>query len=230
MGGYATTDGRVVRTGRVFRSDSLAAVSDNDVCYIVDTLALRTAVDLRAGHEVDDHPHRPLADAGVTVHHRPIVDETRRRPDDAPMPERTLDEFYVLMLERFGDRFAAVVELVADADGHPVVFFCAGGKDRTGLVAALVLGALGVDDETIAADYALTAGVLPMLLERNRARALARGVDPEVTEHELLLAEEATMLAVLAQLRAEHGSIERYLERHGLDPEAVTALRAGLLA
>jgi protein-tyrosine phosphatase len=164
------------------------------------------------------------------VHHRPIVDETRRRPDDAPMPERALDAFYVLMLERFGDRFAAVVELVADADGHPVVFFCAGGKDRTGLVAALVLGALGVDDETIAADYALTAGVLPMLLERNRARALARGVDPEVTEHELLLAEEATMLAVLAQLRAEHGSIVRYLERHGLDPEAVTALRAGLLA
>jgi protein-tyrosine phosphatase len=214
----------------VFRSDSLAAVSDNDVCYIVDTLALRTAVDLRAGHEVDDHSHRPLADAGVTVHHRPIVDETRRRPDDAPMPERALDAFYVLMLERFGDRFAAVVELVADADGHPVVFFCAGGKDRTGLVAALVLGALGVDDETIAADYALTAGVLPMLLERNRARALARGVDPEVTEHELLLAEEATMLAVLAQLRAEHGSIVRYLERHGLDPEAVTALRAGLLA
>ena len=198
--------------------------------YIVDTLALRTAVDLRAGHEVDDHPHRPLVDAGVAVPHCPIVDETRRRPDDGPMPERTLDEFYVLMLERFGERFATVVELVADADGHPAVFFCDGGKDRTGLVAALVLGALGVDHETIAADYALTAGVLPMLLQRNRARAVARGVDAEVTEHELLLAEEATMLTVLARLRAEHGSVELYLERHGLDPEAVTALRAGLLA
>ncbi len=219
-----------MRTGRLFRSDSLASVSDADVRYIVDTLALRTAVDLRAGHEVDDHPHRPLVDAGVAVRHRPIVDETRRRPDDGPIVERGLDEIYPLMLERFGDRFAAVVELVADKGGHPLVFFCAGGKDRTGLVAALVLGALGVDDETIAADYALTAGVLPMLLERNRARAAARGVDAEVTEHELLLAEEATMLTVLARLRAEHGSVERYLERHGLDPEAVTALRAGLLA
>jgi protein-tyrosine phosphatase len=122
------------------------------------------------------------------------------------------------------------VKLVADADGHPVVFFCAGGKDRTGLVAALVLGALGVADEEIAADYALTAGNLPVLLERNRARAAARGVDPEVTEHELLLAEEATMLAVLGRLRAEHGSVEGYLERHGLEPPAVDALRAGLLA
>ncbi len=214
----------------MFRSDSLASVSDTDVRYIVDTLALRTAVDLRAGHEVDDHPHRPLVDAGVAVHHRPIVDETRRRPDDAPMPERGLDEIYVLMLDRFGDRFATVVELVADSTGHPVVFFCAGGKDRTGLVAALVLGALGVDDETIAADYALTAGVLPVLLERNRARAAARGVDPEVADHALLLAEEATMLAVLERLHAEHGSVGAYLESHGLNPAAVESLRAGLLA
>lgn len=198
--------------------------------YIVNTLALRTAVDLRAGHEVDDHPHRPLVDAGVTVHHLPIVDETRRRPDDAPAVERGLDEIYVLMLERFGDRFAAVVELLADAGGHPVVFFCAGGKDRTGLVAALVLGALGVADEEIAADYALTAEILPLLLERNCTRAAARGLDPEVADHALLVAEAATMLAVLERLRAEHGSVEGYLERHGLPPEAVTALRAGLLA
>jgi hypothetical protein len=219
-----------VRTGRLFRSDSLASVSDTDVRYIVETLALRTAVDLRAGHEVDDHPHRLLVDAGVVVHHRPIVDETRRRPDDAPVLPRRLDEAYALMLQRFGDRFAAVVELLADRDGQPVVFFCAGGKDRTGLVAALVLGALGVADEEIAADYALTADNLPLLLERNRARAAARGVDPEVTEHELLLAEAATMLGVLEQVRAEHGSVEGYLERHGLDPGAGDALRAGLLA
>jgi len=219
-----------VHTGRLYRSDSLASVSDTDVRYIVDTLALRTAVDLRAGHEVDDHPHRPLVDAGVAVHHRPIVDETRRRPDDAPTYPGGLGEVYPLMLERFGDRFAAVVELLADADGHPVVFFCAGGKDRTGLVAALVLGALGVADEEIAADYALTADNLPLLLERNRARAAARGVAPEVTEHELLLAEAATMLTVLARLRAEHGSVEGYLEHHGLDREALAALRAGLLA
>lgn len=219
-----------MRPGRLFRSDSLAAVSDADVRYIVDTLALRTAVDLRAGHEIDDHPHRPLVDAGVAVYHRPIVDETRRRPEDSSPVARELDEIYALMLERFGDRFAAVVELLAEADGHPAVFFCAGGKDRTGLVAALVLGALGVPDEEIATDYALTAENLPVLLERNRARAAARGVDPEVSEHELLVAEAATMLAVLERLRAEHGSVDGYLERHGVAPPTVQALRAGLLA
>jgi protein-tyrosine phosphatase len=223
-----------VRQGRVFRSDSLASLSDADIRFVVHQLALRTAIDLRARHEVDDHPHQPLADAGVVVQHRPIVDETRRRLDDAPLPERSLDEIYVLMLERFGDRFATVVELVADAGGHPAVFFCAAGKDRTGLVAALVLAALGVPDETIAADYAFTAGVMPVLAERNRMRALRRGAAVEVQldayGQALVTAEAATMLAVLGRLRAEHGSVDAYLEHHGLAPGAVASLRAGLLA
>jgi protein-tyrosine phosphatase len=219
-----------VRHGRVFRSDSLASLSDADLRHIVETLGLRTAIDLRAGHEVDDHPHRPVLDAGVVVHHRPIVDETRRRGGDAPT-DLPLDEIYFLMLERFGDRIATVVELIADADGHPAVFFCAAGKDRTGLVAAMVLSALGVPDETVAADYALTAGILPILVERNRARAEARGVAAEVWENErLLTAEAATMLSVLRRLRSEHVSIDGYLEAHGLAPHRVESLRAGLLA
>jgi len=114
------------------------------------------------------------------------------------------------------------------------VFFCAAGKDRTGLVAAMVLGALGVPDETIAADYAFTAGVLPVLAERNRVRAEARGASAEVQldayGQALAVAEAVTMLSVLTQLRAEHGSVDGYLEAHGLPPDAVTALRAGLLA
>jgi len=217
-----------VRHGRVFRSDSLASLSEADIRYVVATIGLRTAVDLRAGHEVDDHPHQPLAEAGVVVHHRPIVDETRRGADTPR--GLAIDEAYEMMLERFGDRFARVVELVADPGGHPVAFFCAGGKDRTGLVAALVLGALGVADETIAADYALTAGILPVLLERNRVRAEARGVSAEVVEHELLTAEATTMLAVLERLRSDHGSVEGYLESHGLPADAVPSLRTGLLA
>ena len=77
-----------MRHGRVFRSDSLASLSEADIRYVVATLGLRTAVDLRAAHELDDHPHRSTVDAGIVVHHRPIVDETRRRPDDAPAEPR----------------------------------------------------------------------------------------------------------------------------------------------
>lgn len=209
-------------------------MSDADITYVVATLGLRTAVDLRAGHEVDDHPHRAVAEAGVVVHHRPIVDETRRRREDTSAADLALDDIYLLMLERFGDRIAVVVELIADADGHPAVFFCAAGKDRTGLVAAMVLGALGVPDETIAADYALTSGVLPVLVERNRARAAARGSPAEVQldaySDAVITAEAATMLSVLTRLRSEHSSVEGYLQAHGLAPRGVESLRAALLA
>lgn len=224
-----------MRTGRVFRSDSLSSLSDTDLRFIVETLNVRTAIDLRAMHEVDDHPHRAVIDAGIHVHHRPIVDETRRRAEDDDVArDLALDEIYFLMLERFGDRIATVVELIADADGHPAVFFCAAGKDRTGLVAAMVLSALGVDDETVAADYALTSGILPTLIERNRTRAEARGRPAEVHfddyDEAVLTAEAVTMLSVLRRLRAEHSSVAGYLRAHGLSDEAVGSLRTGLLA
>ena len=67
-------------------------------------------------------------------------------------------------------------------------------------------------------------------LERNRVRAEARGVPAEVVEHELLTADAMTMLAVLERLRSDHGSVEGYLESHGLPADAVPSLRTGLLA
>jgi protein-tyrosine phosphatase len=98
----------------------------------------------------------------------------------------------------------------------------------------MILGALGVTDETIATDYAFTAGVLPVLAERNRVRAEARGASAEVQldaySQALAMAEAATMLSVLTQLRTEHGSIDGYLEAHGLAAHRVESLRAGLLA
>lgn len=177
--------------------------------HIVDKLGVATVVDLRAGHEIETYGHGPLGSAGVRVHHRPIVDETRRehveRPPDAPDPSTMpLDEIYLLMLDRYADRFVGVLRTLADEAQHPIVFHCAAGKDRTGLVAALLLALLGVDDETIAADYALTADAF-------------------------LTAEDVVMRRLLTQMRARYGSAEAYLEANGLEPEAIAALRASLL-
>ena len=208
LGGYRA-GGRRLRTGRVFRSDSLSRLTESDVRHIVDELGVATVVDLRAGHEIETYGHGPLGSAGVRVHHLPIVDETRRehveRPPDAPDPSTMpLDEIYLLMLDRYADRFVGVLRTLADEAKHPIVFHCAAGKDRTGLVAALLLALLGVDDETIAADYALTADAF-------------------------LTAEDVVMRRLLSQMRARYGSAEAYLEAHGLEPEAIAALRASLL-
>jgi protein-tyrosine phosphatase len=232
LGGYPA-GARRLRRGRVFRSDSLSRMTESDVRHVVDELGVATVVDLRAGHEVDAYGHGPLGSEGVLVHHLPIVDETRpdriERPADASDPANlTLDRIYLLMLERYADRFVGVLRMLADDATHPVVFHCAAGKDRTGLVAALLLSLLGVDDETVAADYALTSEHIDELVERHRAQAEAHGSSVEVDDAQLR-AEAAVMRIVLAEMRDRYGSAEAYLESHGLEPEAVAALRDSLL-
>jgi protein-tyrosine phosphatase len=232
LGGYRAGT-RVLRRGRVFRSDSLSHLSDADVRRIVDELGVVTVVDLRAGHEVETYGHGPLGAAGVVVHHLPIADETRpdrvERPPDAPDPASlTLDAIYLIMLDRYADRFVGVLRMLAAVAEHPVVFHCAAGKDRTGIVAALLLSVLGVDDEVIAADYALTSEHIEELLDRHQARAEADGKPVEVSDP-FLAAEIEVMRNLLVGMRARYGSAEAYLESHGLEPEALAVLRAALL-
>ena len=238
IGGVPTSDGRAVCTGRVYRSDSLSYMTDADVQHCVDGLGIHAVIDLRAGHEVDQFSHGPLEATGVVFLHRPVVDETRRehivRDPGAPAPElMSPASIYLMMLEQFADRLTEVVRLIADPATHPVVFHSAAGKDRTGIVAALVLGALGVDDETIVADYVLTAEHMPLLVERHRAVAAERGVDAEVGDPHFA-AEADAMRGVLAGLEAKHGhdgisGVEGYLLANGLGPEALATLRDSLL-
>jgi len=233
VGGYETRDGRSVRVGRVYRSDSLSYMTDADVRHCVDELGLHTVIDLRAGHEVDQFSHGPLEATGVRFLHRPVVDETRRehivREPDAPAPElMSPAAIYLMMLERFADRLTDVVRLIADPSNHPVVFHCAAGKDRTGIVAALVLGVLGVDHATIVDDYVLTAANMPLLVERHRAVAAERGVEAEVGDPHFA-AEAEAMRDVLIGLDDRHGGVEAYLLANGLEPEAIATLRTTLL-
>ena len=188
------------------------------------TLGIRTVIDLRAGHEVDEFSHGPLEATGVRFLHRPVVDETRRdriiRDPGAPAPELLSPAaIYLMMLERFADRLTDVVRLIADPANHPVVFHCAAGKDRTGIVAALVLGVLGVDDETIVDDYVLTAEHMPLIVQRHRAVAAERGVEAEVGDPHFA-AEAEAMRDVLTGLDDRHAIDGRGVSRATSSPTA----------
>jgi protein-tyrosine phosphatase len=230
IGGYETDHGRTVRTGRLFRADSLSYMSDADVQHVTEVLGLHTVIDLRASHEVERFTHGPLAELHVRVAHVPIVDETRR-PDAAAettTDTMAIDEIYLLMLDRFGHRFAAVLDLISQPDSQPAVFHCAAGKDRTGLVAMLVLGLLGVDRDIIAADYALTDERMPLLMERHLARANGDVALAEVGRQRWAI-DAAAMRAVVDHLVEGHGSIEGYLLAQGLEAAAIERLRDSLL-
>jgi protein-tyrosine phosphatase len=163
----------------------------------------------------------------------PIVDETRRPEaanpvDSAPTDTVAIDEIYLLMLDRFGHRFAAVLDLISEPDRQPAVFHCAAGKDRTGLVAMLILGLLGVDRDIIAADYALTDERMPVLMERHLARADGDVALAEVGRQRWAI-DAAAMRTVVDHLVDKHGSVEGYLLAQGLEDAAIERLRTSLL-
>lgn len=229
LGGYETVDGQQVRWQAVYRSDSLHRLRGADL-ESAKELGLRTVIDLRATAELDRHGRFAHAEA-VAFHHLPMIEEGSvhfkpLQPDD---PEPVPGVGYVGMATTGRASIAAAFQVIAHGE-HAVVFHCAAGKDRTGIVAALLLSSLGVPDELIGADYHLSErAIRPALAwaEENEPAMVAEiGQLPEWA----FLAREPTVLAFLDMLRERHGSIEAYLVDAGVEIPTLDTLRARLLA
>jgi protein-tyrosine phosphatase len=223
LGGHRTPSG-AVRSGRVFRSASLAYLDPEEAAQLAREAGIEVVLDLRSDQEVEERPLTTIEQAGVTVHRIPVLDGLHADAESFEWQDLTLVGLYQLMLERCADGFVAATRMVADSSHHPLVFQCAAGKDRTGVLAALVLATLGVDEESIVSDYTRTAEVIDVI--RQRDAALRR--DREVPER-FLSVDAETMRALLAGLRDEYGSVTGYLDAHGLEPGAAEALRAALV-
>jgi protein-tyrosine phosphatase len=229
LGGYSTQSGGTTRWGRLFRADGLYRLTAGDL-ELLRPLGLHTVIDLRTPGELDQRGTFPVGDHPVHFHHLPIIDVVW---DDTATSSATTVQFltdqYLAMLHMGEPRLAKAFRLLAVPGALPAVFHCAAGKDRTGLLAALVLAALGVDDETIAADYALSAAAM------ERTRTWARLHSPETlaafervpSSH--LAAEPAAILAVLDHLRTTHGSVREYLSGIGVGAAVLGVLEDELV-
>jgi protein-tyrosine phosphatase len=225
LGGHATPDGRV-RTGKLFRSDSLAHVGDADIDHLVGNLGIRTAIDLRHDVEVQGYPLDTLSAAGVHIHHIPLFDPSRPSilPDD--FASITLAKIYRDLLENAGSRLVDALRVVNSELAEPVVFMCSAGKDRTGVLAALVLGLVGVNDGDIVADYAATGTAVDLIVARAGARGSAAAA---VGLEHLLFAEAENMEGTLEWLHTTHGGFEPWALENGLTESEIAALRATLV-
>lgn len=236
LGGLRTAEGRTVRRGRLYRADSLgkldadaaegSAAAEDYRRFLA--LGVRTVIDLRYPWEIEKRGRVPER-AGVDYHnlsieHRPY-DQAAIDPDADPW--RYLADRYAEVADDGAEEIRRALELIA-ADTGPLVFHCASGKDRTGLLAALVLLLLGVDQADVVADFALTE------LATDRLRADYLALRPQ--DRELPLwpyygrAPGTVMELFLADLTARHGSVAGYAERRlGVDAALSAELRARLL-
>jgi protein-tyrosine phosphatase len=225
LGGLPTGNGHVIRRGCLFRSASLHMATDHAAAQL-DRLGIVSVLDLRTDHERERWPAHG-AWTPRSVSHVPMLHKTwdRNDLDDYPDAGQFLASRYFNMLTDATVEIANAIHLIADAPTSPAVFHCSAGKDRTGVLAAIVLGLLGVDDDSIADDYELTAAAMPDV------RRLF--VDSEPTDASAMVNQPAAFLAVprdamtmlLQRVRAEWGSMVGYVHSIGVDRDVVAGLR-----
>ncbi len=208
LGGYAGQDGRLVRWRRLFRSDHLAGLTQQDAQALAD-LGLARAVDLRGQQESAAQSYSLSA---VRYHSLPIEPTVVQRAKEmaqagqqmtAPIARRLMEDTYRAFVSDNTPQFAALFAHLLDED-TPLVFHCTAGKDRTGFAAALILRALGVPEDVVMQDYLLTNGLY------RRPQAVQGSAPQEVLD--VIWRVQADFLqAAFDAVERDHGGLARYL-------------------
>ena len=214
LGGYPTRDGRETRWRRLFRADGLNRLKRDDGVRF-GNLGIATVVDLRTPDEAEASRFTDSFD-DVAYHHLPMFDVMPDWEAGDPDADGYLADRYAEMLRSGQAAVARTLELLASEASYPLVFHCAAGKDRTGIVAAIVLEILGVDDEVIVGDYAMSGEAMQRLiawaqLNQGSLPAKSRPVPSAAIE-----SHPDTMRRFLAHLRHTFGEVAGLVGHLGL--------------
>jgi protein-tyrosine phosphatase len=221
-----------VRWRTLFRSDALTWLTADDLTTLASHgLDLAAGFDLRTPEELAVMAPGVLFDNGARHHHLPFIptfggDAEKMRAIAFATGEVAGAE-YVALLEQSQSCFAGLFTALADAESYPAAFYCAAGKDRTGMVSAVLLRTLGVADETIIADYALSG---PPDIDRMRARmqVMNRAFDESI-DRTKLAAHPDTMLHFLRAFDSRYGSVAAFLAGCGVSQGVIEQVREHLL-
>jgi protein tyrosine/serine phosphatase len=222
LGGYPAGNGTRTKGGVLFRADNLGSLKDADRERFQD-LGIRTIVDLRKPGEIAELGGR-APEWSCAVWHNVALKNPRWLEEDYSEEDGVVAYLiarYLESAELTGGEYARVLSILADPSTAPVAVHCLGGRDRTGMVVALLLDLLGVPDDVIAADYHFTEQAT------GRFMAWYRSVKPAADEFPpyLMTTPAEVILTVLGRLRDKYGSIEEYVVAHGLTTEEIASLR-----
>lgn len=226
LGGYRAAGGRLVRWGRLYRSDSLAKLRGDDAARF-GALGVRTVIDLRYPSEIERSGRVPpaggLAYYNCSIEHRPF---DQSQLTDRIDPVRFLADRYAEVAVDGTEEIGRALRIIAAGD-TPLVMHCASGKDRTGILAAIVLSLLGVAQADIVADYALTELATPGLIADWKAAHPGR----ELCWRYYGRAPGEIIGIFLDELGARHGSVDDYVTGHlRLPGQLIEDLRGSYLA
>lgn len=247
LGGHVTRDGLIVAPQRLYRAEALvlADARESNAQWVDEheghyaTLGLASVIDLRAEVEKATMPSGWAKPTGAAYFDIPINEGVPGTNTDlvgnvvngthSAITAQDLGEFYVHMLERRAHEFGTAFRTIATAEHHPVLVHCSAGKDRTGLVIALVLEALNVDREAIYTDYQLTGTHMPDRVNLYTHNFGEVGVELDAVRAMFETPRQALAVA-FEHLDTNYGSPAGYLqERAAVDHSVTESLRTAML-
>ena len=231
LGGYETAGGSQIRWRTLFRAADIHDLSPSDQSTLIDA-GVRTVIDLRGSRELKEaasvfkdlssvryHPHNMTGDS--------LIDRWGAIPVPADSSIR-LSTMYSTVLDERGEMIKTILETVSQPGTLPTVFHCTAGKDRTGVLAAVLLGIAGVPRERIVEDYALSAR---FLYGTSTVPPDGSGGDkfPPFEEYQAMWCPPAAMGLTLDHLDSKYGGIEAYARSIGVHDVTLTKIRDALV-
>jgi len=224
IGGYVAVSGAQVRKRRFIRADSLSGLTARGKDDILG-LGVRCVVDLRSDAEMTRQPDAIASHPQVDYHHIPMLDyiQSSMVSGDFTSFPTSMAGMYTGLLDSAQAQLLRVFQVLADPARERVLFHCTAGKDRTGVVAMLLLSLAGVDDDTIAEDYSWSELLLPPMMSGGFSHS------PDVPGY-LARSSPESMLAALGHLHEVYGGARTYLQKIGLSAGELDQLLHKLIA
>lgn len=226
LGGYRTKSGLLIKPHSLLRSDALDRLTAEDARLLSD-YGVGCIIDLRFPEDVRRQPDRlELFDRPAEYAAISLQEPVRKKRYAGEFPP-SMWELYCWMLDDSQEQFRQVFETIARFPGRCILFHCSGGKDRTGMVAMLLLKLAGVDDETVIGDYALTETVMKELFVLQTGELESRGL---VVPPHIMRSPPENMEKALRYLAGHYGTAAEYLSHIGVKEDSVRKIRDKMLS
>lgn len=214
LGGYSTIHKKQTQYRAFVRADNLARLSQDGKDALIN-YGVSTIVDLRSAYELEIDPPPFSASSAQNGYpdyiNLPILDENDKVGMEIINQTQSLTEMYCLIVDRYQENIFSIMRAFATAKNGCILFHCHSGRDRTGLITALLLSLAGVDYPAIAKDYAVSSVYIQPTFDKPLSE------QPEI------------MLDFLAHLDAQHGGTRAYLLKSGMTEQDLTHICSRLL-
>jgi protein-tyrosine phosphatase len=234
LGGYAAMKGRSTAWRRLYRSGDPTEMTSRDKNILKSEIGLKTVIDLSSPDEVKKSKKiRLFGDIGAKYFNIPFrPDEPNYYEKELKLYQKTLNMGYFYLgrinHESFSRKLAQALEIIVSSQNHPVLFHCGAGKDRTGVMAAMVLKLVGVSDEDVVGDYFFTDAAMDEIRERVVNNPGTRDDVKNLPDFHWW-AKPEYMQTFLDGVKKEYGSAAGYLKKYEAEKTLIKQLEKALL-